>query len=98
MNITGVCPYETPCGWCAKWDKECDKKMYKSEDKLAATPGDVFTVEYLNPTLIRGCDTCAKKGWDMPECRECNKKNDYKWYERQDSLVTYINTDNEEKH
>lgn len=29
MNITGICPYETPCGWCSKWDKKCDKKMPK---------------------------------------------------------------------
>lgn len=21
------CIYETPCGWCTKWDKKCDKKM-----------------------------------------------------------------------
>ena len=21
------CPYETPCGWCAKWDKKCDRKI-----------------------------------------------------------------------
>lgn len=27
MNITGICPYETPCGWCTKWDKKCDKKI-----------------------------------------------------------------------
>jgi len=27
MNITGICPYETPCGWCSKWDKKCDKKI-----------------------------------------------------------------------
>ena len=27
MNITGVCQYETPCGWCTKWDKKCDKKI-----------------------------------------------------------------------
>ena len=20
------CVYETPCGWCTKWDKKCDKK------------------------------------------------------------------------
>ena len=26
MNILGVCPYETPCGWCSKWDKKCDGK------------------------------------------------------------------------
>lgn len=27
MNIDGVCPYETPCGWCSKWDKKCDTKI-----------------------------------------------------------------------
>ena len=21
------CSYETPCGWCTKWDKKCDKKI-----------------------------------------------------------------------
>ena len=21
------CTYETPCGWCAKWDKKCDRKI-----------------------------------------------------------------------
>ena len=21
------CVYETPCGWCSKWDKKCDKKV-----------------------------------------------------------------------
>ena len=21
------CAYETPCGWCTKWDKQCDKKI-----------------------------------------------------------------------
>ena len=27
MNITGICQYETPCGWCIKWDKKCDRKI-----------------------------------------------------------------------
>lgn len=22
-----LCTYSTPCGWCAKWDKKCDKKI-----------------------------------------------------------------------
>lgn len=21
------CTYETPCGWCTKWDKKCDEKI-----------------------------------------------------------------------
>lgn len=33
MNITGICQYETPCGWCAKWDKKCDKKIGCGGDK-----------------------------------------------------------------
>ena len=27
MIGTVNCTYETPCGWCAKWDKKCDKKI-----------------------------------------------------------------------
>lgn len=27
MNVTGICTYETPCGWCTKWDKKCDKQI-----------------------------------------------------------------------
>ena len=23
------CPYETPCGWCSKWDKKCNRQPYK---------------------------------------------------------------------
>lgn len=26
MIGTMNCVYETPCGWCSKWDKKCDKK------------------------------------------------------------------------
>lgn len=25
------CKYETPCGWCTKWDKKCDKKIKNNE-------------------------------------------------------------------
>ena len=27
MMGTFNCIYETPCGWCSKWDKKCDKKI-----------------------------------------------------------------------
>ena len=29
MIGTFNCVYETPCGWCSKWDKKCDKKIPK---------------------------------------------------------------------
>ncbi len=25
------CVYETPCGWCSKWDKKCDQKTPEQE-------------------------------------------------------------------
>ena len=25
------CVYKTPCGWCSKWDKECDGRMYSKQ-------------------------------------------------------------------
>lgn len=25
--ITMQCTYSTPCGWCTKWDKKCDRKI-----------------------------------------------------------------------
>jgi hypothetical protein len=27
MMGTINCTYETPCGWCSKWDKKCDRKI-----------------------------------------------------------------------
>lgn len=26
-SVNKPCTYETPCGWCTKWDKKCDKKI-----------------------------------------------------------------------
>ena len=30
---TMQCIYSTPCGWCTKWDKKCDKKIGRGNDK-----------------------------------------------------------------
>lgn len=33
IDITNInCVYITPCGWCSKWDKKCDKKMYQLDE------------------------------------------------------------------
>ncbi len=31
--LTMQCTYSTPCGWCAKWDKKCDKKIGCGDEK-----------------------------------------------------------------
>ena len=33
MMGTINCIYETPCGWCTKWDKKCDRKIGCTKDK-----------------------------------------------------------------
>ena len=38
--LTMLCTYETPCGWCTKWDKECDKKPYKRGLRVQINPID----------------------------------------------------------
>lgn len=30
--LTMQCTYSTPCGWCTKWDKKCDKKIGCGDD------------------------------------------------------------------
>ena len=36
MTGTINCTYETPCGWCTKWDKKCNKKI--GEDQKLYRP------------------------------------------------------------
>lgn len=31
--LTMQCIYSTPCGWCAKWDKKCDRRIGHKKDK-----------------------------------------------------------------
>lgn len=42
------CIYETPCGWCSKWDKKCDRKIGKD----SPTPSDIYTPEEIREKYI----------------------------------------------
>ena len=66
------CVYKTPCGWCSKWDKECDEKMHTKSFRMKHPKG---ITETNNP-----CLTCGHYGWDMPQCKECNKYNGFKYF------------------
>ena len=72
MNITGICPYKTPCGWCTKWDKKCDKKTGYPRG-LRANAG--IYDEVANP-----CVTCESYEYGDPKCPTC-KKEGYKYFE-----------------
>ena len=65
------CIYETPCGWCTKWDKKCDGSLPKRGQRAKAGILD---------DNFKPCDNCESNGWDMPECRECNIGNGFKYY------------------
>ena len=44
MMGTINCVYETPCGWCSKWDKKCDKKAPERGQRIKCNPiDDAFT-------------------------------------------------------
>ena len=40
MMGTINCVYETPCGWCSKWDKKCDKKTPERRQRAKCNPID----------------------------------------------------------
>ena len=40
MMGTIKCVYETPCGWCSKWDKKCDKKAPERGQRIKCNPID----------------------------------------------------------
>lgn len=57
------CVYETPCGWCAKWDKKCNKEFGKdtrpekrilTEDNMSPTA--THTVRATTPDWFTGGD------------------------------------------
>lgn len=66
--LTMQCTYKTPCGWCAKWDKKCDKKIPSN------TLDDIIDV----PLVYGICFNCVVQGNDMPQCKTCNPGNDFK--------------------
>lgn len=47
MRLGEECPYITPCGWCSRQGKSCDKSM-KKEVNVAIKPPDLT-----DPQLIR---------------------------------------------
>lgn len=64
--ITMQCIYSTPCGWCAKWDKKCDKKIGHTSEVFQKT----------QPPCFR----CESYEYGDPKCPTCKKEN-YKYFE-----------------
>lgn len=59
MMGTFNCVYETPCGWCSKWDKKCDKKA-GTHNKLITTNGKWEVIRfYHDGAFYSYCTECS---------------------------------------
>lgn len=57
MMGTINCIYETPCGWCSKWDKKCDKKIPERGQRVKCNPvDDVIDCLISNKTCVEESD------------------------------------------
>ena len=57
------CVYETPCGWCSKWNKKCDRKLPGRGQRIRINPVN----DDINDTS------------EMITNKICEKKSDHKW-------------------
>ena len=72
MLGTTNCTYETPCGWCTKWDKKCDKKI--GEDRQRTQPGIFLDNDMMpGPSAYKVVDytgSYVKPGWTYKHVKE----------------------------
>ena len=75
MTATSNCIYETPCGWCSKWDKKCDKKI-KDQINTANDFMSTAKVAFANKMCQSDSDhewkcTSIGSGWSIYTCKKC---------------------------
>ena len=61
------CVYETPCGWCSKWDKKCDNKIPERGQRAKINPVDeVIDVidESIKVVTNKICETESDHEWE----------------------------------
>jgi hypothetical protein len=81
MNITGICPYETPCGYCSKWDKKCNKKIGPERgQRVNINPIDDAIDEPIGIIVNKICKSESDHEWECVgmstggstyRCRKC---------------------------
>ena len=65
MNGTINCVYGTPCGWCSKWDKECDKRIPERGQRTRRNPvGDVMDDSLKEALVNKMCVEESDHEWE----------------------------------
>ena len=63
-SIKKSCPYETPCGWCTKWDKKCDNKIGPERgQRVNINPIDDAIDEPLETLVNKACTSESDHEW-----------------------------------
>ena len=58
-----TCTYETPCGWCTKWDKKCDKKIGGNQPSLKMPETEAQKImDYINSGKLPPLNTDSTCG------------------------------------
>ena len=61
------CIYETPCGWCSKWDKKCDNKIPERGQRAKINPVDDVIDdigESIKVVTNKICETESDHEWE----------------------------------
>jgi hypothetical protein len=96
--LTGSCTYKTPCGWCAKWDKKCDKKIPE--------PPVINQYDYLTETPTNKiCQSEEDHKWECYGigtegttyiCKICGKyKTEPVWNQENVTISTHYNEEDQ---
>ena len=95
-TVKKPCIYETPCGWCTKWDKKCDKKPYKRGLRVKINPiDDAIGVSEKEVLTNQICKSAEDHEWECCgfytegseyRCRKCGK---YKFEPYTTSISSY---------
>ena len=58
----------------------CDVK--KLIDRFPKDKADENKLIINTRSVFKNCQDCSNYGWDMPQCRECDASNSFKYFER----------------
>ena len=87
MIGTVNCVYETPCGWCSKWDKECDKKIAGRGNRVKCNPvDDAISDSFIETIVNKICKSESDHEWECTglstagttyRCKKCYAAKTY---------------------
>ena len=70
------CVYKTPCGWCSKWDKECDEKKYATKTYNYNEANDLLKTNKIQCEHEWECIGISAEGCEY-RCKKCGETLNY---------------------